>query len=214
LLVPPQPYGHSDHFPSSLFEDHSLFKHLFLIHSFGVHKPSLITSIYSIQKPTQTANTTQKLFQSQPARVKMQLTSIFTFLAVGLSFVAATEDTTTTSTSTMTKTVTITQCNPTASNCPAQTESEYPVSTEVSSSSAYVPSYPAYNSTTAGPTGYPNATATLQPTNSYPAVTETSVVIPTAAPTSTDVPASGSRGLFIQSGLMMGVLGAGIALLA
>lgn len=140
----------------------------------------------------------------------MQLTSIFTFLAVGLSFVAATEDTTT-STSTMTKTVTITQCNPTATNCPAQTESEYPVST---SSSVYVPSYPAYNSTTAGPTGYPNATATHAPTNSYPAVTETSVVIPTAAPTSTDVPASGSRGLFIQSGLMMGVLGAGIALLA
>ncbi|KAB5580723.1 hypothetical protein GE09DRAFT_1083357 [Coniochaeta sp. 2T2.1] len=140
----------------------------------------------------------------------MQFKGIFTILAACASIVAA-QDGTTTSTSTMTQTVTITQCNPSVTNCPGKTTSSS--SSVVTPSSSW--SYPLSNSTvSAGPTSYPNTTVIVSPTKS----TSTSVVIATTgSPTKTGpatLPTSGARALIAQSGLLMGVLGAGIAILA
>ncbi|KAK1769740.1 hypothetical protein QBC33DRAFT_513221 [Phialemonium atrogriseum] len=146
----------------------------------------------------------------------MQLSSIFTLLAAGLAFVAA-EEGTTTSTSTMTKTVTITQCNPTLTDCPARSTSA------PSYSASSIRSFPLSNSTsTAYPTAYYNTSSTYVAPSSYPVVTQTYVVVPTASEsesasassTATTVPQSGAGGLLVQSGLLLGVLGAGVALLA
>jgi len=133
----------------------------------------------------------------------MQFKSIFTILAAGLSLVMANapaedEDITTTSTSTMTMTVTITECNPTATDCPAG-------------------HWPKPNSTvSAQPTWvHHNASSWAVPTHK-PTAIETSVIVvtPTKAKTSTPIPTSGAAGLFIQSGLMLSLLGAGVALVA
>ncbi|KAK3398010.1 hypothetical protein B0T20DRAFT_480217 [Sordaria brevicollis] len=161
----------------------------------------------------------------------MQIKSILTVLATGLSMVAAQEaaDTTMTSTATMTLTVTITSCNPTVSNCPGATttstssvetssvvlttSSAAPIETSSSSSIVVVPSssslswsFPQVNSTTlAGPTA-------SQPVF----VTSTQSAIVTASePASPSAPVTGgAAGLTAQSGLVMGVLALGAALLA
>jgi hypothetical protein len=142
----------------------------------------------------------------------MQFTSIISILAACASLVAA-QDGTTTSTSTMTQTLTITQCNPTVTNCPGRNTS---TSTTSTSSSSSVWSYPLSNSTvSAGPTAYPNTTVVVVPTIKS---TSTSTVVATTSPGKTGppttLPTSGARALIAQSGLLMGVLGAGIAILA
>lgn len=134
----------------------------------------------------------------------MQFKNIFTVLAVSLSMVMAEEESTTTSTSTMTRTLTITQCNPTNTECAGYSSSV------VTSSSA---SYPLSNSTVSvGPTaGFSNSSIIISPTKST--VTHTSVVNPTQPPATT-VPTGGAGGLAIQSGLLLAVLGAGMAIVA
>ncbi len=132
----------------------------------------------------------------------------------------ASDSSTTTSTLTQTQTVTITKCNPTYTDCPAA----YPTST--SSSSASHIYYPVYNaSASAYPTAYYNSTTYAAPTGGYPVSTPlgrgapvpfgptySASTTPAAAPT---VVASGAQaGPFLQSGLLLAVVGAGVALLA
>ncbi|KAK0633074.1 hypothetical protein B0T14DRAFT_560699 [Immersiella caudata] len=130
----------------------------------------------------------------------MQIKGIFTILAATASLAMAgdVEDVTLTSTSTMTRTVTITECNPTATDCPS------------------------------GNWGKPNSTVSAHPTwyhknesswavpTQKPTIIETAVV--TAAPSKSKTPGavetSGSNTLFVQSGLLLSLLGAGVALLA
>jgi hypothetical protein len=132
----------------------------------------------------------------------MQFKSIFTILAAAVSLAMAgdvvEEDVTLTSTSTMTRTITITECNPTATDCPG------------------------------GNWGKPNSTVSAQPTwyhknesswavpTQKPTVIETAVVTaaPTKAKTTGTIETSGSNTLFLQSGLMLSLLGAGVAILA
>lgn len=122
----------------------------------------------------------------------MQFKSIFAFAAVGLSMVMAEDDETTTSTQTQTQTVTITQCNPTATGCPG-----------------YTTSYPVMNSTiSASPSGYHNSSVIVI---TKPTLTQTPV--PTK-PTTSAVATGGASGLFLQSGLLLTVLGAGMAIVA
>ena len=163
----------------------------------------------------------------------MQFKSILAVVATGLSMVAAQEaaDTTMTSTATMTLTVTITSCNPTVSNCPGATttssssvetssvvlttSSAAPVETSSSSSIVVIPttsstlswSFPQVNSTTlAGPTA---SSAFITSTQS-PIVTAS---VPAGASPSAPV-TGGAAGLAAQSGLLMGVIALGAALLA
>ncbi|KAK3383220.1 hypothetical protein B0T24DRAFT_604200 [Lasiosphaeria ovina] len=138
----------------------------------------------------------------------MQLKSLFVILATGLMSMVAADalgDETTTSTSTMTKTVTITSCNPTVTDCPARTSTSVPV-------------YPLSNSTSsAGPTAYSNSTSSFVIYTSSPAPTGTpgGSSTPTKSTTATSSLATGGAGsLFVQSGLLLSVLGAGVALLA
>ncbi|GAB1310332.1 hypothetical protein MFIFM68171_00542 [Madurella fahalii] len=136
----------------------------------------------------------------------MQLKSIIAVLAAGLSMVAAEVDSTTTSTQTLTKTVTITECNPTATNCPGRTE------TTTSTTTTWT--FPLSNSTsTVGPT----ASSSFILSSSRPVITGTSgQVIPTGSQTQapTSIATAGAAGLFIQPALLLGALGAGVALLA
>jgi len=158
----------------------------------------------------------------------MQFKSFFALMAAGLAFAAEEIDQTLTSTSTMTQTVTITQCNPTVSNCPGftTTSSSTPSSTIIPTTSSEViittsspvPSYPVSNSTVPiGPTGgYSNSSSYVVP-SSKPPVFETSTVVveptqPNTAPSA--IPTAAAAGVFVQSGLLLSVLGAGVALLA
>jgi hypothetical protein len=134
----------------------------------------------------------------------MQFKAIFTFIAAGLSLVSATKpedvDSTTTSTqtSTMTMTLTVTQCAPGVSSCPGA----WPGKNET----ATAPSWHHGNSTTVivvptgggSPTAIKTTGAGVVPTKSAPAPVATGA----------------ASGLVFQSGLMLGVLGAGVALLA
>jgi len=138
----------------------------------------------------------------------MQFKAIFTFIAAGLSLVSATKpedvDSTTTSTqtSTMTMTLTVTQCAPGVSNCPGAWPGK--------NQTATVPSWHHSNSTTViviptgsgGGGGSPTAVKTTG-----------AGVIPTKSAPS-PVATGAASGLVFQSGLMLGVLGAGVALLA
>ncbi|KAK0731472.1 hypothetical protein B0H67DRAFT_564908 [Lasiosphaeris hirsuta] len=140
----------------------------------------------------------------------MQFKSIYTLLAFGLSLVMA-DDETTTSTSTLTQTVTITQCNPTVTDCPG-----YPTTTStstLSSSSSWA--WHLTNSTVpAGPTaGWSNSSSIVVIPTSH--VTSIVQATPTKATTSTSsIPTSGASGLIMQSGLLLTILGAGMALVA
>lgn len=140
----------------------------------------------------------------------MQFKSIFAVLAAGLTFVSATkpaevidipgdQDITTTSTSTMTQTVTITECNPTNTACPG-----------------YLPK--TNSSSYAAPTWFHNATSWAVPTGTgKPTVIQTSVVstvVPTKPATTSPLTTSGANGLFLQSSLLLGLVGAGVALIA
>ncbi|CAP69269.1 uncharacterized protein PODANS_1_9350 [Podospora anserina S mat+] len=148
----------------------------------------------------------------------MQFKSFFTVLAAGLTMmVAAEEDITTTETSTLTQTqtVTITQCNPTISNCPGHTTT----SVETSTSTLTTWTFPLSNSTiSVGPT----ATSKFSIITSRPVVTETSIVeVPeeptgtTPAPAESSVVEGAAAGLAASHAtVLLGVLGAGIALLA
>jgi len=125
----------------------------------------------------------------------MQFKSIFTFVAVGLSLVMA-DDETTTSTSTMTQTVTITQCNPTATSCPGHsTTTPYPVT---NSTVSVHPSVYHNSSSIVIYTSKPTLVQTTGPSKS----------------TTTAVATAGASGLFLQSGLLLTVLGAGMAIVA
>jgi hypothetical protein len=141
----------------------------------------------------------------------MLASSLFSLLA-GAAVVAAqypTDDQTTTSTMTMTATVTITKCNPTNTNCPAYSET----STSTSTSSSEVISYPIYNTTVSeGPTGYPNTTI-AKPTG-YTTQTTYVGVTPTKSGGGVTVPTSAASGLFLQSGLLLGIVAAGVTFLA
>lgn len=143
---------------------------------------------------------------------------------------------TTTATSYLTATVTITKCSPDNTACPLYTPSTS--STLINSTSTSAPAYPtlAYptlsssslNSTTSayyptsnstthlGPTAYPNTTSSFVVPTTYP--TLSSVVSTTQAPvpptSATTVPTSGAGLVSVKSGLLMGVLGMGAALLA
>ncbi|KAK4185520.1 hypothetical protein QBC35DRAFT_301118 [Podospora australis] len=150
----------------------------------------------------------------------MQFKSFFAVLAAGLSMVAAQgaeEDITTTQTSTLTQTqtVTITQCNPTVSNCPGFVAS----STETTTSTVTSWTFPLSNSSsTVGPTAVYSSKATLL--TSRPVITQTSFVdVPGASstgsgPASSSPATAGAGSLFIQPAILLGVLGAGVALLA
>jgi hypothetical protein len=156
----------------------------------------------------------------------MQFKSFFTVLAAGLSMVAAQSaegDITTTQTSTLTQTqtVTITQCNPTVSNCPGFTVSSASTSTETTTSTVTSWSFPLSNSSsTVGPTAVYSSKPTFL--TSRPVITQTSFVdVPgtsstgsAAAPSSSGPVTAGAGGLFVQPALFLGVLGAGVALLA
>ncbi|KAK0670352.1 hypothetical protein QBC41DRAFT_345537 [Cercophora samala] len=147
----------------------------------------------------------------------MQFKTFFTVLAAGLTMmVAAEEDITTTETSTLTQTqtVTITQCNPTISNCPGHTTT----SVETSTSTLTTWAFPLSNSTvTAGPT----ASSKFTLVTSRPVVTQTSIVEvdeptgTTPSPAESSVVEGGAGGLLASPvTVLLGVLGAGIALLA
>ncbi|KAH8878658.1 hypothetical protein GQ53DRAFT_82491 [Thozetella sp. PMI_491] len=140
----------------------------------------------------------------------MQITRIFAVLATGLAFAAAQDDieTTTTSTQTLTQYVTITKCNPTVTNCPARTNSS-----TVAPTTSSVWSYSKNSTVSSGPTAYPNSTSTyVAPTSKTP-VTQTTAVSPSKS-SATTVPTGAAGSLFVQSGLMAGVLGVAVALLA
>jgi len=144
----------------------------------------------------------------------MQFKSLFTILAAGLSMmVAAEEDITTTETSTLTQTqtVTITQCNPTISNCPGHTTT----STSTSTSTLTTWTFPLSNSTI--PVG-PTATSKLTLITSRPVITQTSIVEvpePSSPAATTSIATAGAGGLLVQpAAVLLGVLGAGMALLA
>jgi hypothetical protein len=137
----------------------------------------------------------------------MQFKAIFTFIAAGLSLVSATKpedvDSTTTSTqtSTMTMTLTVTQCAPGVSSCPGAWPGK--------NQTATVPSWRHDNSTI----------VTVVPTGTHPTAIKTAPAggAGGAAPTKgAPAPAvtGAASGLVFQSGLMLGVLGAGVALLA
>lgn len=139
----------------------------------------------------------------------MQLRSIFTILVASAAMAMAgdvDEDITTTSTSTMTMTVTITECNPTATDCPSYKPPK--VNTTTSTTSATPSAHPTWY--------HKNETSWAVPTQKGPTAIETSVVVvPTKAKSSgSAVPTSGASGLFLQSGLMLSLVGAGVALLA
>lgn len=124
----------------------------------------------------------------------MQFKSLFVILAAGLSVAMAGEekDTTVTSTSTQTRTLTITECEPSNTACPG---------------------YWTKNSTvSAHPTYSKNSTDWAYPTGGK--VTETKPIATSPAKTTAPIPTAGAGGLFVQSGLLLGVLGAGIALVA
>ncbi|KAK1755314.1 hypothetical protein QBC47DRAFT_402658 [Echria macrotheca] len=129
----------------------------------------------------------------------MQFKSIIAVLAASLSLAMADEDITTTSTQTLTKTLTITECNPSYTACPG---------------------WKTNSSVSAAPTGWPskNSTGWAYPTGTKPSTIETVpvVVVPTISKTAPTAPvATGAAGsLFVQSGLMLGLLGAGVALVA
>lgn len=159
----------------------------------------------------------------------MQFKSIFAVMAASLSMVAAQSaegDITTTQTSTLTQTqtVTITQCNPTVSNCPGfSASSTIPTisSIETTTSTVTTWSFPLSNSSsTVGPTAVYSSKPTFL--TSRPIITQTSFVdVPGVSSTgglSTPSPSgpvtAGAGGLFVQPALFLGVLGAGVALLA
>lgn len=135
----------------------------------------------------------------------MQFKAIFTFIAAGLSLVSATKpegdvDSTTTSTqtSTMTMTLTVTQCAPGVSSCPGAWPGK--------NQTATVPSWHHSNSTT----------VVVVPTGGSPTAVKTTGFggpLPTKSAPS-PVATGAASGLVFQSGLMLGVLGAGVALLA
>ncbi|TLD29357.1 hypothetical protein PspLS_03778 [Pyricularia sp. CBS 133598] len=117
---------------------------------------------------------------------------------------------TTTSTSTMTRTITITQCNPSITNCPGRNTS---TSAPAAPTTSIVTSA---NLTSAMPTPSKNSTGYVQPTLS-PKTTTAVVVLPSGAPqppAATVPPTGAGTSVFVQSGLMLGVLGAGIVILA
>lgn len=136
----------------------------------------------------------------------MQFKAIFTFIAAGLSLVSATKPegdvdvtTTSTQTSTMTMTLTVTQCAPGVSSCPGAWPGK--------NQTATVPSWHHSNSTTVVvvPTGGGSPTA-IKTTGAGGVVPTKSAPAPVAT--------GAASGLVFQSGLMLGVLGAGVALLA
>ncbi|KAJ4421094.1 hypothetical protein N0V85_000317 [Neurospora sp. IMI 360204] len=171
----------------------------------------------------------------------MQIKSIITVLATGLSLVAAQDaaDSTILSTATMTLTVTITSCNPTVSNCPGNapatstssstssietssvvltTSSAAPVETTSSSSIVVIPST---SSSSTLSWSFPQVNSTLPgPTASQPLtsvfITQTqSPVVTASQPAGPSSPVTaGAAGLAAQSGLLMSVLALGAALLA
>src|SRR5690606_23812235 len=111
-----------------------------------------------------------------------------------------------------TKTVTITECNPTATNCPHKTSTVVETSTatpEEESTTSYGSSFGSFVSSSARPSA----------TGSYiPPVIETTTSVVEVAPTPTTTPSTiptGAAGsLFVQPALLLGVVGAGVALLA
>jgi len=135
-----------------------------------------------------------------------------------------------TSTQYLTATVTLTQCNSANPDCPlytpppttsssiATTSSIYTSSS--STSSSVVVSYPVHNTTSSTTKLYPtihyNSTV-VYPTGGYPT---TAPQLPTTAntvpaqPTTTIVPVGAAGVLSVQSGLLMGVVALGAALLA
>ena len=153
----------------------------------------------------------------------MQFKSLFVALAAGLSVASAYEtvsvDETTTSTSTLYKTVTVTQCNPSISACPG-----YEASTSTTLSSAVQSSYPVYNSTSAVvyPTGgYSNHTSSIyysKPTASgpggYPIGTPAPSGTQPVSPPASSIAQGAAGSLVVQSGLLLSILGAGMAILA
>ncbi|KAM7224455.1 hypothetical protein V8F06_000236 [Rhypophila decipiens] len=151
-------------------------------------------------------------------QIKNIILCLATSFAVAMAddYVTASSDETTTSTSTLTKTVTVTQCNPTISACPGYEAS----TTAPASSSSIVKSYPVLNSTSSVvyPTGgYSNHTSSFYtaPTSAgYPV--ETTGATPTypAQPPASSIAEAGSGSVFVHSGLLLGIVGAGVALLA
>ncbi|KAJ2899264.1 hypothetical protein MKZ38_003314 [Zalerion maritima] len=146
----------------------------------------------------------------------MKFSSAILLFAVGLvaAWESSSEDTTTL-TSTCTQTMTITQCNPTYTDCPyvSETTTPEPVETTIETTSE-MPSYPAHNTTVPHPTsGFLNTTTSAGPT--LVTATQTSIVEGTSATTSEApiVTDSGAGNLFVNSGLLMGVLAAGAAFL-
>ncbi|KAL8370748.1 hypothetical protein RB595_000887 [Gaeumannomyces hyphopodioides] len=140
---------------------------------------------------------------------------------------AQTTSGTTTSTATMTRTITITSCNPEVSNCPGRTSSTTSSSsststfvntttssTIMSTSSTY---YPTANLTSAFPVPSKNSTSYMPPVPTKIATASGGVSLPpapTVTPPVTIPVGSAGSAVFFQSGLMLGLLGAGVAILA
>ncbi|KAI2640407.1 hypothetical protein GGS26DRAFT_157643 [Hypomontagnella submonticulosa] len=161
----------------------------------------------------------------------MLASSLIMLAASVMSVVAQT----TTATSYLTATVTITKCSPDNTACPLYTPPPsstsssssistppvYPTSsvalnTTTSSSSVF---YPVSNSTThVGPTAYPNTTSSYVIPTTYATFSSVVPTTPVPAVPSTSAPAvpptSGAGLVSVQSGLLMGVVAMGAALLA
>ncbi|EJT81494.1 hypothetical protein GGTG_01472 [Gaeumannomyces tritici R3-111a-1] len=137
---------------------------------------------------------------------------------------AQTTSGTTTSTATMTRTITITTCNPEVSNCPGRTSStssSSSISTAVNTTTSSVMStsstyYPTANLTSAFPVPSKNATSYMPhaPTKIVTTGGTSLPPAPTLTPPVTLPVGSGGSAVFFQSGLMLGLLGAGVAILA
>ncbi|KXJ95350.1 hypothetical protein Micbo1qcDRAFT_192397 [Microdochium bolleyi] len=175
--------------------------------------------------------TTQSTFQPQrpspPQSIKMRVLSILA-LACGVASAAYPTEVTSYSTSTqyLTATVTLTQCNPANPECPLYVPPPTTSSTSTTSSSIHVNttssvysvhssvySYAVHNTTSSQvyPTAHLNSTAAY-PTTTYPTTKPQAPT--TASPSQPTIPVGAAGALSVQSGLLLGVLGLGAALLA
>ncbi|KAH7035387.1 uncharacterized protein B0I36DRAFT_347177 [Microdochium trichocladiopsis] len=153
---------------------------------------------------------------------------VLSILALAAGIVSANYEVTSYSTSTqyLTATVTLTQCNPANPECPLYTpppttSSSTSTSSTTTSSSIHINTtsvftYPVHNTTSTKvyPTTHLNSTV-VYPTAAYP--TTAPPYVPTTAspaPSQPTIPVGGAGALAVQSGLLMGVLGLGAALLA
>lgn len=146
----------------------------------------------------------------------MQFKSLLALLATSLTLVSAQDagadqaDITTTSTQTMTRTVTITECNPTATNCPGRTSTL----TETSTTWTFPLSNSTSSTATAGPTAGISSSFIVPSASSKPTKSDEGETTPGETQPPASLPTGAAAGLFVQPMVLLGAVGAGLALLA